>query len=289
MKKRYFCNTFKCLMKVGIFALGICLIIASTNDADVPSMTPADLPETPAPPPTPWSFGLMGDTQWTPNRDGMNLTDPEGLNPESVSGGIIMQMNQAFINHGVKFVIQVGDLTDLGHDEGIAARAALAQDLHDAGIAFYGMRGNHETYLYVYVNYFGFDYPTDDNQKAIPAMQLNFPQNQGVGDNLFGATNFSSPTSETYPDMATELNGISYAFDYGDEEDNDATFAIIDPWPTDTKDDNMFSYYNYGYMGGDQQEWISCRINSVVDRPCPRTCQAGIDRCIPAGQRRERS
>lgn len=265
MRKHNFNNTFKCLMKIGIFVLGICLIIASTNDGDIPYIAPAEVPAPPPPPPTPWKWGLMADTQWTPYQmvfePEFAITwgyDPEGTNPNSVSGSVLTQMNQAFINHGVEFVIQVGDLTDTGTDEGIASRATLAQALYDAGIGFFGFRGNHETYINFY-------YPdADPNSYAIPAMQANFPQNQGVGDHLFGATNFSSPTSETYPNMATELNGISFAFDYGDEEDNDATFVIFDPWPTDTKDGFMFGYYRYGYMGGDQQEWISGRLNSAT-------------------------
>ena len=42
-------------------------------------------------------------------------------------------------------MIQVGDLTENGNDADIAARAAAAQPLIDAGIGFFPMRGNHET------------------------------------------------------------------------------------------------------------------------------------------------
>ena len=55
-----------------------------------------------------WSFGVMSDTQWTAP------TDPAGQNPNGVAVSIIKQLNQQFINHGVKFVIQVGDLTENG-------------------------------------------------------------------------------------------------------------------------------------------------------------------------------
>lgn len=226
MKKHNFNNTFKCLMKIGIFALGICLIIALTNDDDNMPNIPAEAPSIAQPAPTPWSFGVMGDTQWT-----FDLDDPEGTNPETVAGSFITQVNQEFINHGVKFVIQVGDLTNYGYDAAIASRATLAQALYDAGIGFFPMRGNHEPWANL-----PFSPVVEENSFAIPAIQANFPQNQGTGDNLFGAANFSSPSSTEVglENMATELAGISYAFDYGDEEGNDATFVIIDPWETDS-------------------------------------------------------
>ena len=57
-----------------------------------------------------WSFGVMGDTQWT------LATDPAGNNPNGIPISIIDQINQQFINKGIKFVIQVGDLTENGND-----------------------------------------------------------------------------------------------------------------------------------------------------------------------------
>lgn len=87
----------------------------------------------------PWKFGVMDDTQWTcPD-------DPAGQNPNSVSVSILHQINQQFINHGVEFVIQVGDLTDDGSDAGIATRAEAAKELYLAGIGFFPMRGIYES------------------------------------------------------------------------------------------------------------------------------------------------
>ena len=75
------------------------------------------------------------------------MVDPDGDNPNSVAVSIINELNKEFIKQGVKFVIQVGDLTDNGRDEGIQTRAARpAKALYDAGIGFFPMRGNHETY-----------------------------------------------------------------------------------------------------------------------------------------------
>ncbi len=220
-------------------------------------------PETEAPPPvdTSWSFAVMGDTQWTIS------DDPARLNDERVAGSFIEQMNQQFIDKGVEFVIQVGDLTDTGTTEGIEARAAYAQTLYDAGIGFFGMRGNHETYAAI----FG----ATPNGFCIDAIQTNFPQNQGLGDNLFGATNFSSPTNDNYPNMETELNGISYAFDYDDGDGNSATFVIFDTWETPLQSEVLYSVdwhglgvyfidYNYGYRVEYQQPWISERLDATI-------------------------
>jgi len=87
----------------------------------------------------PWKFGVMSDTQWTPT----DLANPP-QNPNGVAVSIINQVNQQFIMHGVKFVIQVGDLTENGDDPDIATRAQAAQQLYLAGIGFFPMRGNHE-------------------------------------------------------------------------------------------------------------------------------------------------
>lgn len=57
-------------------------------------------------PAAPWKFGVMADTQWK--------TSPDGKNPNTVAVGVINHLNQEFINHGVKFVIQTGDLTEYG-------------------------------------------------------------------------------------------------------------------------------------------------------------------------------
>ncbi len=194
-----------------------------------------------------WSFGVMSDTQWT-------TTDPAGLNPNSVSVSIIQEINRQFINHGVKFVIEVGDLTDQGTDAGIDSRAAAAQPLIDAGIGFFPMRGNHETY--------GGDYGPFNNY-AIPEFQKKFPQTQGGMFTKSNAhtyklgMNFSSPKlAGSYPD---DLKGMSYSFDYGDHGDN-ARFLIIDEWVTPNKDVPAAGY-DYGYSIADQEPWIDSRLD----------------------------
>jgi hypothetical protein len=231
------------------------------NSEDNPP--PADTTPAPPAPTTSFKFGVMGDTQWT-----YDLSDPLGQNPETVAVSFINQMNQEFINHEVEFVIQVGDLTNYGYDAAIHARAVAAQDLYDAGIGYFPMRGNHEPWGDI----FG---AMVNNQEAIPAIQANFPQNQGLGANTGGATNFSSPTSvdPAYPNFNTEMAGISYAFDYNDGDGNSATFVIFDTWETASIHSATFSKwygppynftlpYPYGYPMSAQQDWISDRLDA---------------------------
>ena len=109
----------------------------------------------------PWKFGVMGDTQWTAP------TDPANANPSTVPISIINQINQQFINAGVKFVIEVGDLTDDGNDNSEIIRAHAAQPLIDAGIGFFPFRGNHETY-------------GTNNNYGIPIFQSNYPRPKRV-------------------------------------------------------------------------------------------------------------
>jgi hypothetical protein len=189
----------------------------------------------------PWKFGVMSDTQWT-------TTDLAGKNPNGVSASIIQQINRQFINQGVKFVIQVGDLTEDGKDPDIATRALAAEPLYDAGIGFFPMRGNHE---------YG---AGAANSYGIPAVQSNFPQTRGLS-NTFGAKNFNSPTlAGSFPD---DLKGMSYSFDYGTASNN-ARFVIIDNWITPNKSvsaSEPTNTYRYGYSIAEQQPWISSRLN----------------------------
>ncbi len=193
----------------------------------------------PAPVEAAWSFGVIGDTQWTcPG-------DPEGTNAGKVSSSVIRQINDEFIAKGVKLVIQVGDLSNASGN--MAMRAAAAQQLYDAGIGFFPMRGNHDAAAL----------------DSLTALRANFPQTQGMS-NTFGASNFSSPTVGN-----SELLGISYAFDYVDAGGS-ARFVILDDWSTPTKSvvvPEVGPKYPYGYSIGEQQEWISRRLDVATRLP----------------------
>jgi len=85
----------------------------------------------------PWSFGVMADTQWSGS-------DPTGNNINSVAVNQAKAVNKQFVKAGVNFVVQVGDLTDNGSTAGLQTRLDANSALNSAGIAFYGLRGNHE-------------------------------------------------------------------------------------------------------------------------------------------------
>jgi hypothetical protein len=135
-----------------------------------------------------WCFGVMSDTQWK------NDTDATG-GENTCATGIIDALNQQFIEHNCKFVIQVGDLVDKDRADtpgvhNLVTREAHCQALYDAGIGFYPLRGNHEP-----------------SQTAAEQFVALWPQTQGVGGNVNGAANFVQSSIEG-------LKGLSYSFDY---------------------------------------------------------------------------
>lgn len=115
---------------------------------------------------TPYTYGVMGDTQW--NASTTN-------NPNTVAVQVAQKVNTQFVNAGVQAVFQVGDLTDNGSTAGLQSRLDANSNLN--GIAFYGLRGNHE-----------------DNAAGKTFFQNNYMPTSGGGVNV-----------EVAPD------GISYA------------------------------------------------------------------------------
>jgi hypothetical protein len=186
-----------------------------------------------------WSFGVMGDTQWTAS------SDPSGANPDRVSVSIINQINDQFIKHKVKFVFQMGDGENLNSEAGIAASATAAKRLYNAGIGFFPMRGNHSTSFVINPA------PPD---LLLPVFRSNYPQTRGFS-NTFGTRNFASPTS-----VSTDLDGLSYSFDYGPSSGT-ARFIILDvmAMPSANHPDKR-TYVSYGYPIGTQQNWITSRL-----------------------------
>jgi hypothetical protein len=182
----------------------------------------------------PWKFGIMSDTQWTAS------TDPANQNPNGVSLSIVQQITPKFVEAGVKFVIQVGDLTENGNDADEAVRAAAAQPLYAAGIGFFPMRGNHELYA------------SPSNGYGVSTFQQNYPQTRGLAQ-TFGARNFKSPT-----EVSADLDGLSYAFDY-----DNARFVVIDPWavPSNAHVEAGLTSYPFGYSIAQQQPWISAELD----------------------------
>jgi hypothetical protein len=189
-----------------------------------------------------WSFGVIADNQ-----------DAAGLSHGLVATQTIHQIDSQFIAKGVKLVIQVGDELNApqkGVHGDLAFAAAEAQYLYNAGIGFFPMRGNHEAQS-----------DGGNSDLTMTMFRTNFPQTQGLS-NTFGAANFSSPTLSGYfPD---DLKGLSYSFDYfGDV--GSARFLVIDDWGTTKNaagyDIRLGASYPLGYSVGEQQEWISSRLD----------------------------
>ena len=64
-----------------------------------------------------WKFGIMSDTQWT------SPPGDDGADPNTSAMSIGTQIQQQFINQGVKLVVHVGDLCDDGSTAGEQTRA----------------------------------------------------------------------------------------------------------------------------------------------------------------------
>jgi hypothetical protein len=170
-----------------------------------------------------WCFGVMSDTQWRKN------TGNADESASSCATSIIDALNEQFIQHECKYVIQVGDLCNdesVNNVRSMPMRAAHCQALYDRGIGFFPVRGNHEA-------------------SAIAANELPtiFPQTQGGGANVAGATNFNSP-------MAS-LEGLSYSFDY-----ENVRCVLIDQF---TRKDGAGSTNNNVL---DQVTWVDERVSS---------------------------
>ncbi len=181
-----------------------------------------------------WTFGVMADTQWKLTAGG----------EATCATGIIDALNNQFVGHQCKFVIQVGDLVDKESDKDannisyrtLPTRADHAQVLYDNGIGFFPVRGNHEA-----------------SKTAAGEMKDLFPQTQGQGNNAVGATNFDSPVLGTNGDA---LTGLSYSFDY-----NNVRCVLIDQF-TRFDGSNYPSGTSNNNNAVDQVPWVTSRLSS---------------------------
>ncbi len=209
-------------------------VLTTGDGAGVPTCSP--------PPSTAWSFGVMGDSQW-------DVPD-DGKNPNTVSVGIINQLNQEFSRHHVKFVVAVGDLSDSGSVVGLDTRATYAQALYNAGIGFYPLRGNHDgessTGTATAVEFprvfpqtqsgINNNTPADARVKTADDGNTHLVTNTGV---LFTVgTGFSSPSDK--------LKGLSYAFEF-----QNGRFVVLDQFRLADASANSIEA---------QQPWISARL-----------------------------
>lgn len=167
-----------------------------------------------------WKFGVMSDTQWT--------TPPgdDSRDPNTVAVDIINQLNAQFIASGVKFVIQVGDVTDDGSNTALDVTALFRQSLYNQGIGFFPLRGNHESTLPAATEFRRLFPQTQSGlMNATPADvfsnrlghvdDINTNPQSPIGATFTMGSNFSSPSVGT--------SGLSYAFDF-----NNARIVMLD-------------------------------------------------------------
>lgn len=208
-----------------------------------------------------WKFGVMADTQWT------NPPGDDANSPNTAAIGVINQIQQQFINAGVKFVVHVGDLCDNGSIAGEDTRALFAQPLYNAGIGFFPLRGNH-------------DDATGDNaefQRIYPQTQNglhnNTPANvlttfattdplvladaakqpvpTKTGTSFQMGSNFSSPD----PWSNASLKGLTYSFDF-----SNARLVLLDQF-TPIGGTAANPTYNAATTIAGQQSWISQQLS----------------------------
>ena len=222
--------------KVGLLILSVLLVLFVT-------VTSA--------PAKPWSFGVISDTQWT-------MTD-DGKNPNTCAADIIRQVDKQFIHAGVKLVIAVGDTVDVGSKTSIDTRALYAQDLYNAGIGFYPLRGNHEaaedpnyTLSGIELQYafpqigtgMNNQTPSDITRSIVPKIDLaNNPPADKRGRSFVVGHNFSAPAA-----VNRSNKSISYSFDY-----KNTRFILLDQF------DVTGSYSNSTIPS--QQPWIDSRLS----------------------------
>ena len=193
-----------------------------------------------------WSFGVMGDTQW-PTTAAYDTAN----NPNSTCVQSIIQMNEQFKGHGVKFVIQVGDIKDASTEAHLVTTSKWRQSLYNAGIGFFPVRGNHEGNL---ANAHEFKRVFPQTQTGV---MNNLPSDvlaaDSAGTITKTGTTFTLGSGFSFPTDASgaDYTGLSYSFTY-----NNATFVLLDQFTapgTAHNNDNAIRH---------QQPWISQVLNA---------------------------
>jgi len=197
---------------------------------------------------TAWTFGVMSDTQW--------IGTDDGKNPRTVAVDISNQLNTQFINKNVKFVVQVGDLTDDGSNAALDMRAEFAQALYNANIGFFPLRGNHESstlgaaeFKRVFPQTLGgMQNATPANAFIANADDVNTHPAAVLGAPFAMGASFTQPSSILTG--VTVWDGLSYSFDY-----NNVRFVLLDQF---MKTDGTSASGNYQITP--QQAWISAAL-----------------------------
>ena len=192
----------------------------------------------------PWSFGVIADTQWSGPDDGKN--------PNSVAADIIRQVDAEFIAKGVKLVVAVGDTVDKASKASIDTRALYAQDLYNAGIAFYPLRGNHDAAWAESGGEFARVYPQigtglhNDNPPVVDEMLIPAADRQANPPAAKAGKPFTLGGNFSAPETNALYKSLSYSFDY-----NNARFVLLD----------QFGDTGSSSTVAQQLGWISSRLS----------------------------
>jgi hypothetical protein len=269
---------------VGAVAVGVTMGGCGSSD---PSGTPTTAISAALTSKGVFKFGVMADTQWvSATVNGATMYD-DGKNPDGTPVSIINALQQQFVNEGVQFVVQVGDLTENASTanttnasktvngtstpysyDGKAAEgihAAFAQALYNAGIGFFPHRGNHDSDPSTATEFKRL-YPQTQNgqMNATPADVFNtsnpdsdlqpFPAKTRLSSFSIGS-NFTSPSAVG---LTNNLDGLSYSFDI-----NNARFIMIDQFnPPDNKLPNGSAAYDITQTAAQQQPWITAALST---------------------------
>ncbi|MDR2762385.1 MAG: metallophosphoesterase [Planctomycetaceae bacterium] len=162
-----------------------------------------------------WKFGIIPDTQW-----GTNMKAPF----HGTALHIIDAINSEMIRQKVDLVIQVGDLVE--HSSAIAfeTRAARNQSILDAGIKYYPLRGNHDSF----------------DLESVAQFKAAFPNLPGTKGN------------EGNSPKLRNADGMTYSFTH-----KNGKFILLDTFPLvndGTKNGKAYSIGNY-------QSWINSQLS----------------------------
>ncbi|NLO24467.1 MAG: hypothetical protein GX116_09105 [Fibrobacter sp.] len=181
-----------------------------------------------------WSFAIMADTQWALQKCTLIEATGDSLcvsadslsgyrNPNSVSVDFIHQIQERLIlNHHVKFLVLLGDFGDAVDIKSVQTRATWAQELYDAKIGVFPVRGNHDEgplnareFLKV------FPQTRDGEMNKTPPESMIWTDSAQIHPRLVpGSTPFTVGSNFSSPACAP---GRSYAF-----EEEGASFVFID-------------------------------------------------------------
>lgn len=227
----------------------------------------------------PWKFGVLSDTQWV-QAGGASAPIDDGKSPASFPASIIQQVDQEFIRQGAKFVIAVGDTIDGNKQIEIQARSLYAQDLYNAGVGFFPVRGNHEAGGTDTGMFFGTYFPQTINGGAnnltpntfnVASIVANWPSSEALYDTQASiqstlvstfpppaktnSTAFAIGSNFNYPAAngtgnqmgSTTGDGLSYSFDC-----NNARFVLVDQFVNGSTNSSTITQ---------QQSWLTARLS----------------------------